>query len=882
MSSTYDHKQIEPKWQKHWEEQGIFHAADVVRGKKNFYLLVEFPYPSGNLHIGHWYAFAIPDIFARFMRMRGFNVLFPIGFDAFGLPAENAALKRGINPRTWTHDNIEYMRKQLRRMGASFDWEREVVTCEPDYYRWTQWIFLQFFKAGLAYQADSLVNWCHSCKTVLANEQVIDGRCERCESAVMQRKMKQWLLKIKDFADALLHDLETLPWPEEIKEAQRNWIGRSEGALVKFPISNFQFPNKSQITNSNLYVEVFTTRPDTIFGATYLVLAPEHPLIENLESGIKNLEEVKEYIERAKTKTEMERGQLQKEKTGVELAGIRAVNPATKEEIPIWVADYVLMGYGTGAIMAVPGHDARDFAFAQEFHLPIRKVISPEVGANGRSPVQGAYEGEGAVVNSGKFTGLDSQTARERIVAWLELNKLGKRSTSYKLRDWLISRQRYWGCPIPIIYCRRCWENPKSKIQNPKLVGSEIDGVMHAVIPVPGDQLPVELPELDDYKPRDDGRSPLSKAADWVRVKCPQCGGAAERETDTLDTFIDSSWYFLRYTDPGNEKVFAAQEKMAQWMPVNLYSGGAEHTTMHLLYSRFWIKAMERLKLVPWCEPYVRRLNRGIILGPDGQKMSKSHGNVVDPDEQVERLGADAVRMYLAFIGPYATVGAYPWSMNSIVGVRRFLERVWMLGNKLKTQNSKLKTKETFINKYPAVQKKRLQMLAHQTIKKVTEDIESFKFNTAIAQLMTYTNELVKADLRDPAMRDYYTLLIVLLAPFAPHIAEELWQRMRFAHAADQRRSNTQINADDSENVSSIFKEPWPKFDPRLILEMKVSVVIQINGKKRGMVEVLRGAGEEEVFAAVGAAPEIQKYLRGITVTKKVYVKGKLLNIVAQ
>ena len=816
MSHHYDHKKIEQKWQERWEAQGAFRVADAARLKENYYLLVEFPYPSGNLHVGHWYAFAVPDIFARFQRMRGRNVLFPIGFDAFGLPAENAALKRGINPRTWTHDNIAYMREQLKHMGASFDWTREVVTCAPEYYRWTQWIFLKFFKAGFAYQADTAVNWCPSCKTVLANEQVKEGKCERCESAVTQRKMKQWLLKIRDFDEELLHGLEGLPWPEEIKQAQRNWIGRSEGALIKFKVQSSKF--KSEI-------EVFTTRPDTLFGATYVVLAPEHSLIENLESGIQNLEEVKKYVEHAKTKTELERGQLQKEKTGVELKGITAINPATKEEISIWIADYVLMGYGTGAIMAVPAHDGRDYAFAKKFNLPIREVIAPRAGVENFQPLQEAYEGEGTLINSGDFNGLSSGEAISKMA-----EKFGRKQVTYRLRDWLISRQRYWGCPIPIIHCQRC-----------------------GAIPVPEKDLPIGLPELSDYKPRDDGKSPLAKAIDWVHVKCPRCGAEAERETDTLDTFIDSSWYFLRYTDPKNTTAFAAEKKLAAWMPINLYSGGAEHTTMHLLYSRFWIKAMHRLGLVAWDEPYTRRMNRGIILGPDGQKMSKSHGNVVDPDEQVERLGADTVRMYLAFIGPYAEVGAYPWSMNSIVGIRRFLERVWSLGARIHTQAYK--------GVACAFKSDALARLAHQTIKKVTEDIEAFKFNTAIAQLMTYTNEL--SALEDNAdILSGYKALLTLLAPFAPHITEELWEGLG--------------------NKNSIFKEPWPAFDPALIMKETAQVVVQIDGKKRGVVEVPRDAGEEEVYAAANALPEIQKYLDGKKVAREVYVKGKLLNLVTQ
>ena len=807
--ASYDHKKIEKKWQEEWEKKKLYKTADSKKGSDNFYALVEFPYPSGNLHTGHWYAFAVPDILARKKRMEGKNILFPIGFDAFGLPAENAAIKRGLNPKKWTYENIDYMKKQLRSMGASFDWSREVITADPEYYKWTQWIFLQFFKKRLAYQAETPVNWCPKDKTVLANEQVVGGKCERCGAEVEQRQMRQWMLRITDYAEKLLSGLEKLNWKEEIKGAQRNWIGKSEGAEIEFEIQ-LGGPTAKGRTDRQV-VKVFTTRPDTLYGATYMVLAPEHSLIENLKLKIVNWDEVHKYIEQAKRKTPLERQQEAKQKTGVELKGIKAINPASKEEIPIWIADYVLGGYGTGAIMAVPAHDERDFEFAKKFNLRVMDVVIPSVvdhinpprpdksskirknvhalvydpikkkyliirnkkfgwdtvvigGVEDGEEVVGAalrelkeetgyvdlefkrilggpvranyfakhkdenrialatavyfelksdkrvaiaedgenegneilwvdakdfipgkmvnselpywlerlkagkdsaYSGGGAMINSGKFDGTDSEGAGKVITEFVG----GKIKTQYKLRDWVVSRQRYWGVPIPIIHCGKC-----------------------GAVAAEDKDLPVKLPDIKDYLPTGEGKSPLAKAEKWLNVLCPKCGGKALRETDTLDTFVDSSWYYLAYLAKTRNSKFEIrnsdfERKARLWMPVSLYSGGAEHTTMHLLYSRFWYKAMYDLGLLGGetaklgDEPYKERRNRGIILGPDGQKMSKSKGNVIDPDEYVAKFGSDTVRMYLAFIGPYNEAGSYPWDPHGILGIRRFLDRVWTMAS---------------------------------------------------------------------------------------------------------------------------------------------------------------------------------------------------------
>ena len=649
----YNHSRIEKKWQRIWEESGIYNAKDSVKGKKNFYHLVMFPYPSGNLHIGHWYNFAPGDVYARFKRMRGFNVMSPMGFDAFGLPAENAAIKRGIHPKKWTYQNIRAMTEQLKSIGASYDWSRRVISSDPDYYKWTQWLFLQFYKNGLAYRKKASANWCVSCKTILANEQVMNGKCERCGNDVLQKEVEQWLLKITKYAEKLLKATDKLDWPEKTKTMQKNWIGKSEGALIKFEISRHLMSSR---TSNVQAIEVFTTRPDTIFGATYLVLAPEHEIISNLKPQISNLEEVEDYIKKAKKKTELERISEVKEKTGVELKGIKAINPASGKEIPVWISDYVLATYGTGAIMAVPAHDQRDFEFAQKFNLAIKMVICPNYPKPTCPILDEAYEGEGYLVDSGGFNGMTSEKAKKEIIDWLAKKGLAKNKTAYRLRDWIISRQRYWGAPIPIIYCQKCGE-----------------------VPVPEKDLPVKLPEIVDFKPK--GKSPLASSEKFVNTRCPQCRGKAKRETDTMDTFICSSWYYLRYADPKNSKNFASPEKLEKWLPVDVYIGGAEHTVLHLLYSRFFTKVLKDLGCFKFDEPFLKMRHQGIILGEDGQKMSKSRGNVVDPDDLVKNFGSDSVRMYLCFMGPYEQGG--PWNPKGINGVFRFLNRVYKLNDKI-------------------------------------------------------------------------------------------------------------------------------------------------------------------------------------------------------
>ncbi|MCE9541098.1 class I tRNA ligase family protein [Candidatus Kaiserbacteria bacterium] len=1121
---NYDHTKIEKKWQELWSRNKVYTTPDSVPGKDNFYLLVEFPYPSGNLHVGHWYSFAVPDILARFTRMSGKNVLYPIGFDAFGLPAENAAIKNNLNPRDWTEKNIAFMTKQIESMGTMFDWSREVKTIDPAYYKWTQWQFLQFYKKGLAYQKETSVNWCPKDKTVLANEQVIDGKCDRCGSDVVQRQMLQWNIKITDYADRLLEDLEPLDWPREIKEAQKNWIGRSEGAEIDFPLNlpqKYKFvilhgfksapdrprwlwakarleemghevilptlPNPDSPTEkewvgtalaattydentvlvghslgavtalkvleklerpiarlvtvggfisknfkdnprpfektfswtfdgekirssvrsitvlhdprdhavsdaqakelSDLLqtpvtvgtsnephftgdtepdvvmwlrptIRVFTTRPDTLFGATYLVLSPEHPWVTAAlrhTNVLKNTDEVADYVKQAGKKTELERLADQKEKTGVRLEGVDAVNPATGEKIPVYVADYVIATYGTGAIMAVPAHDKRDSDFARTFNIPTVQVVEPVFRrsdggdawrenesskprtavmcivkhwtndeylcirwkdfAQIRTFVSGGIEsGEDAVaaglreireetgfehakfvrhVASGrtqfyhqvKKTNIDAHfeyvyfeltddakvavteeesshlevvwtkrdevqnflTIAEKDYVWESFTKgqsfnaengtlihsgsydgmtvaeakqkmteaFGRTKKTYKLRDWIVSRQRYWGVPIPVIHCKTC-----------------------GTTPVPENELPVLLPDVDDYLPSGEGKSPLAKVGSFVNVKCPACGGDAERETDTLDTFVDSSWYFLRYTDAQNASAFAAKDKQDNWMPVDMYSGGAEHTTMHLLYSRFWHKALYDMGLVSEPEPYAHRVNHGLVLGPDGQKMSKSKGNVIDPDEIVERLGADTVRMYLAFMGPYTGGASYPWNPNGVVGVRRFLERV-------------AKAQELVQDaEVPA-----LNFELHKSIKKIGGDISAFKFNTAISQFMILLNTIEKEKGIGKAQ---WATLVTMLAPFAPHLAEELWSL--------QGGSN------------SVHLKTWPIYDEKYLVESTVTVAIQVNGKMRGEVNVPADADKSAVESA--AREVVAARLEGQEVIRVVVVPGRLVNFV--
>jgi leucyl-tRNA synthetase len=789
---SYDHKKIEKKWQKKWQELDIYKTSDRENGKENFYTLVEFPYPSGNLHVGHWYAFAVADIFVRFKKMKGFNVLFPIGFDSFGLPAENAAIKRGLNPKSWTYENIAHMREQFGYMGGSFDWSREVITSDPEYYKWTQWLFAKLFEKGLVYKGRARVNWCPSCKTVLANEQVVAGLCERCDTEVVQKEMEEWKIKITEYAEELLNGLDNLDWPEEIKESQRNWIGRSEGVIVKF---------KVEISELEIELPVFTTRADTLFGATYIALSPEHNVVEKLKTKIENWREVEEYINKAKKKTEIERASEGKEKTGVKMEGVRAINPATGEEIPVWIADYVLGSYGTGAVMAVPAHDERDFEFAQKYEIPVKKVIdTPAV----------PFGGEGLLINSGEFNGMTSQEAWEKIT-----DKYGEKKVTYKLRDWSVGRQRYWGCPIPIVY--------------------DPEGNSHVI---PEEHLPWILPEDVDFRPT--GEPPLAKSKELIERTEKVFGKGWKPGVETLDTFVDSSWYFLRYLDPSNDAAFSSKEKQKLWMPVNLYSGGAEHTTLHLLYSRFFQRVLYDLGLVTETEPYRRRMNRGLIMGPDGRKMSKSKGNVIDPDDVVARLGADTVRTYLAFIGPYNEVGSYPWDPDGIVGVRRFLERIY---------NVQVKLAETGEID---------EVLFNQTIKKVEEDISSMKLNTGVSQLMILLNSWDKLE-KIPTEK--FKVFLKLLAPYAPHIAEEIWHELG--------------------EEKSIHLSSWPVFDEEKLIRDMVTIAVQVNGKVRDEVEIPVKIEKEELVKKVLGLPSVLKWTEGKTIQRTIYVPGKLVNIVA-
>jgi leucyl-tRNA synthetase len=822
MKDKYDHKEIEARWQKKWKEDKLYETKDELAAsakasasRGNFYALVEFPYPSGNLHIGHWYAFAVPDIFARFKRMRGYNVMFPIGFDSFGLPAENAAIKHGVDPRKWTYENIAYMEKQLQSMGNSFDWSRKVITSDPEYYKWTQWLFLKFYEKGLAYKKKASVNWCPSCNTVLANEQVVGGKCERCGTEVIQKDLEQWFFKITDYAERLLSDMEKLKWPEPIKEAQKNWIGKSEGTELEF-----------EIKDSKHKINVFTTRADTLFGVTYVVVAPEYEwLTEQIidkKSQITNKSEIEKYIKETKSKTEIERTDAKKAKTGVEIKGVKAINPANGEEVPVFVADYVLGNYGTGAVMAVPAHDDRDFEFAKKYNLPIKEVIS---GGNISSE---AYIGEGININSEEFSKMKSEEAREKIT-----EKFGKKVTKYKLRDWLLSRQRYWGCPIPVVY--------------------DPEGKPHGV---PEKNLPWLLPEdVKDFAPK--GESPIATSKELKERTEKIFGKGWKPECDTMDTFVDSSWYFLRYCDPQNKNGPFDKLKARKWMPVKRYSGGAEHTNMHLLYSRFFHKALFDLGLVNEPEPFKERMNRGLILGPDGQKMSKSKGNVVDPDEHVERVGSDTVKMYLAFIGPYNEVGQYPWDLGGIVGTRRFLERIWKFYNKLQKTNGNNQEPELIVKSH----KSDIESLLHKTIKKVTEDAENYKFNTAISAMMIFLNELESASAQGYGVtrKDSETFL-KLLAPFAPHITEEIWH--------------------DLGHTESIHLEKWPEFDASKIKEEKAVIVVQINGKARANFEAELGSTEAENKEKALSLPEVQKWLVDKEIKKAIFVPNKVINFV--
>lgn len=977
----YDPKEIEKKWQKIWEEKGIYKTKEQ-KEKPKYYVLDMFPYPSGaGLHVGHPKGYIATDVIARMKMMQGFNVLHPMGWDAFGLPAENYAIKNKVHPKVSVDENIATFKRQLEQIGFTYDWDREINTTDPKYYKWTQWIFLQMFKKGLAFQSYEPINWCPSCQTGLANEDLEDGKCERCGSEVEQRPMRQWVLKITAYADRLLNDLEKLPdWPDAIKEMQKNWIGRSEGALIKFEVivendvndkvdendKNDQARRSNKRSDSSSSsLEVFTTRADTIFGASYAVVAPEHPLIDKMKNKIRNYSEIEKYREEAKKKTELERAELQKDKTGVEIKGVKAANPATGEEIPIWVADYVLGSYGTGAVMAVPAHDERDFEFAKKYNLPIKQVVSmvsvdqnnpPREGKKeiyrkiahvvvrnkkgqtmllrwkgdawketGRYPVtflvggieegedtveaarrevleeagytnlkhvetlpmsvrvhffaahkdvnrvgdvhcvvfeldsedkapvdpqelnkhdcvfvddekvaselnipddvyfweqiqkQTAYTEEGILVNSGEFSEMKSDEARVKIVEWLGKKSLAEKKVNYKIRDWVFSRQRYWGEPIPIIHCEKC-----------------------GVVPVPEKDLPVELPNVKNYEPSGTGESPLANIEEWVNTSCPSCGGPAKRETNTMPQWAGSSWYYLRYIDPKNDETLVDKVKEKYWSPVDFYVGGAEHATRHLIYARFWHKFLFDIEAVNYEEPFTRLQNVGLILAEDGRKMSKRWGNVINPDDVVEQYGADSLRLYEMFMGPFAQ--AIAWNTNGLVGARRFLDRVWSLQER--------------ISKDAALDKKLTTML-HQTIEKVGADIAEMRFNTAVAKMMEMVNEFYKAEKISTAG---FETFIKLLAPFSPHIAEELWAAMG--------------------NNESIFVSNWPEFDRALTKAEKMTLAVQINGKVRDELEIDTDSAEEAVKSLALQSEKVQKWLEGKEPKKVIYVKGKLVSIV--
>jgi len=808
--SIYNPSEIEPKWQKYWEKKNIFKADDKSK-KQKFYCLDMFPYPSGyGIHVGHLKGYTFSDVIAKKKLMEGYNVLHPMGWDAFGLPAENFAIKTKVHPAESTKKAIEGIKKQLVSSGLGYDWDREIYSCDPDYYKWTQWMFLKLYESGLAYKKEAAVNFCPSCKTVLANEQVINGHCERCDSEVEKKYLNQWFFKITNFIERLLSDLDNVDWPEKIKTMQKNWIGKSKGTNIYFKIVGLE--NK---------IDVFTTRVDTLFGCTYVVVSPEHPILSKLKDNITNQKEVEKYIKDASKKTEIERSAVDKEKTGVELKGIKAINPINNVEVPVFVGDYILLDYGTGAIMAVPAHDQRDYVFAKKYSLPIKRVIFKKIDEVKTSSLpslaSSVFEDEGVLIKSGQFSGLKSSEAKEKITEWLKREKKGNGIVYYKLRDWLISRQRYWGTPIPIIYCDKCGE-----------------------VPVPEKDLPIKLPNIKDFKPTGEGKSPLATSAKFVNVKCPKCGGKGKRETDTMDTFVCSSWYYLRYVDSKNKKEFADKKNIENWLPVDLYIGGVEHAVLHLLYVRFFAKFLFDKKLIKFEEPFLKLFNQGTIYR-NGAKMSKSRGNVVNPDEFIDKYGADTMRLYELFMGPADQ--STEWSDKGAVGCSRFLKKVWDLKDKVR-EGAKVE---------------KINRLTHKTIKKVTEDIDGFRFNTAVSSLMILVNKMEKEIEID---RDNYRKLILLLAPMAPHLAEEIWNKI--------------------EETNSIFSMKWPEYNKNLIEETKVTLIIQINGKVRDEIEVEIGISKEETERLAISQEKIKNWVMGKDIKKVIFVPDKLINIVVK
>ncbi|MCL1992955.1 MAG: leucine--tRNA ligase [Spirochaetes bacterium] len=835
--AKYPFHSIEPKWQKFWDESKTFKTSEdpSVPKEKRRYILDMFPYPSAQgLHVGHPEGYTATDIYCRYLRMKGFNVLHPMGFDAFGLPAENYAIKTGTHPAITTATNIGRFRSQIKALGFSYDWDREVDTSGEEYYRFTQWIFLKLFEKGLAYETDSPINWCPSCKTGLANEEVKEGGCERCGTKVTRKRIRQWVLKITAYAERLLADLDSLDWPEPVKLMQRNWIGKSEGADIRFKIdlATVDKATLAETPQADLAIDVYTTRPDTIFGATYMVLSPEHPLVEKITTAGQK-QAVSAYIEAAALKSDLERTDLAKEKTGV-WSGAYAVNPANMEKIPVWIADYVLISYGTGAIMAVPGHDERDFEFAKTFGLPIVQVVAPDKTPPGE--MRECITADGYAVNSGQFSGQETAEAKKNITLWLEAAGIGKKAVNYKLRDWIFSRQRYWGEPIPIVHC-------SAKCQG----GS-------AIVPLPYDQLPLRLPKVASYAPTGTGESPLAGIESWVNTACPACGAPARRETNTMPQWAGSCWYYLRYLDPHNESVFAAQEKIEYWMPVDIYVGGAEHAVLHLLYSRFWHKVLYDFGLVNTAEPFQRLINQGMILGSDNQKMAKSRGNVINPDAIIKEYGADSMRVYEMFMGPLEV--SKPWITAGLVGVARFLERLWAMSEKVAADGAgeAAAAEGAAGDALPPLEK-----LLHRTIKKVSADTESFNFNTAISAMMIYSNELNKLE---KIPRRLWEPLVLMVSAYAPHLGEEFWEKLG--------------------KPPSVSGCQWPSFDEALTHDDEVTVVAQVNGKIRDKFTAAAGTGREELEKTAFALPGVQKWTEGRSIVKVITVQDKLVNIVVK